>query len=347
MTARRIAHLVDQTLEASVVGSFTRVGPALRRRLLHWEPNSSAGNLQIVITGATSGLGLEAAEHFVRLGASVHLVGRNAEKLDGVVDHLCSRELAHGQQVCGYVADLSLMTSAQHLVRELTHAVPVIDVLIHNAGALLRHYTETVEGIEQTLAVHVLAPDLLTRGLAPSLAKGRGQVITMTSGGLYSERFDLAALAMTKANYNGTTAYARAKRAQTLLTRGWNEQFHKLGIRADLVHPGWAKTPGVAESLPVFAAVMGPLLRTPSDGVDTLVWLATTDASVDNPGQLWLDRQPRGMHKLHRTQLSEADERASVEELRVFCQEQIARGLTTGHSGRDDAGGDPEVPHAT
>jgi NAD(P)-dependent dehydrogenase (short-subunit alcohol dehydrogenase family) len=329
MTSRRLSHLLDQALEASVVGSFTSIGPAVRSRLDHWEPLERADGRNVVITGATSGLGLKAAEILVGLGANVHLVGRSEGKLNAVVASLEATAKRSGGIVEGHLCDLSLLSETTKLVAELQRAVPELHVLIHNAGALLSTYTETTEGIEQTLAVHVLSPEILTRGLVHLLQAGHGQVITMTSGGMYSERFDLETLAMKKSAYKGTVAYARAKRAQTLLTRKWNEDFSNLGISAHLVHPGWADTPGVDESLPVFSTLMGPLLRSPAQGVDTLVWLATTDASSRQAGLLWLDRSPRPMHKLRRTKLTKVEEETAVEALHHWCTEQIARALGT------------------
>ncbi len=325
MRSSRLARLVDQTLEASVVGSFTTIGPTLRRRLEHWEPFPSAAGMHIIITGATSGLGLKAAEILVGLGANVHLVGRNETKLNSVIDNLQDSARKSGGSATGHVCDLSLLRSTTKLVAELQQAVPEVHVLIHNAGALLSNYTETTEGVEQTLAVHVLSPEVLTRGLVDQLAAANGQVITMTSGGMYSERFDLQTLEMTKANYKGTVAYARAKRAQTLLTMAWNEDLSSDGVSAHLVHPGWADTPGVDASLPLFSTVMGPLLRSPEEGVDTLVWLATSDGSARVPGQLWLDRNPRPLHKLRRTRLTTVEESAAKDALVAWCNQRIAR----------------------
>ena len=77
-----VADLVDGALERSVVGSFTRVGSAIRRRLDHWsslEGNQLAGRV-VVLTGATSGLGLEAARAFARMGATVEIIARDAKK---------------------------------------------------------------------------------------------------------------------------------------------------------------------------------------------------------------------------------------------------------------------------
>jgi dehydrogenase/reductase SDR family protein 12 len=71
------------------------------------------------------------------------------------------------------------------------------------------------------------------------------------------------------------------------------------------MHPGWADTPGVEESLPVFRKVMGPLLRTAEQGADTLVWLAADDEPLQTNGRFWLDRRIRSTHRLPTTRSSD------------------------------------------
>jgi dehydrogenase/reductase SDR family protein 12 len=76
------------------------------------------------------------------------------------------------------------------------------------------------------------------------------------------------------------------------------------------VHPGWADTPGLAESLPRFQALLRPLLRSPEQGVDTIVWLAAADAPLRCTGRLWHDRRVRPFHLLRRTRESASDRAA-------------------------------------
>jgi hypothetical protein len=73
------------------------------------------------------------------------------------------------------------------------------------------------------------------------------------------------------------------------------------------MHPGWADTPGVRDSLPRFRALMRPLLRTPSQGADTMVWLAADPRALETNGQFWLDRRPRSVAPLPGTRTSDAD----------------------------------------
>jgi hypothetical protein len=76
------------------------------------------------------------------------------------------------------------------------------------------------------------------------------------------------------------------------------------------MHPGWADTPGVRESLPTFRKLMGPLLRSPAQGADTLVWLAADDGPpLATTGEFWLDRHPRSIHKLPSTRASDTPDR--------------------------------------
>jgi len=77
------------------------------------------------------------------------------------------------------------------------------------------------------------------------------------------------------------------------------------------MHPGWADTPGVRRSLPTFRRVTGPLLRSPAQGADTLVWLAADDGiPLDTSGKFWLDRRERTIHRTASTRRSDtADER--------------------------------------
>jgi NAD(P)-dependent dehydrogenase (short-subunit alcohol dehydrogenase family) len=119
---------------------------------------------------------------------------------------------------------------------------------------------------------------------------------------------------MRRDGYNGTKAYARAKRAQVTLAEMWAETLRSDRIAVHAMHPGWADTPGVRRSLPTFRRITGPLLRDAEQGADTLVWLAADDgAPLAATGRFWLDRRPRPIHRLASTRRSDSyDERRRV-----------------------------------
>ena len=188
-----IARAVDGLLEASVVGSFTRVGYHARRRLDAWPALDSYDltGRNAIVTGATSGLGFETARTLARLGALVCIVGRDAERTETARVRL---ERETGATVEAGLADLSLLADARAFAEAYAARHAFLDVLVHNAGALLAERTLTKEGNETTVATHVLSPYLMTSLLLPRLeaARSTGRVILVASGGMYSERLDVA-----------------------------------------------------------------------------------------------------------------------------------------------------------
>jgi len=211
------ATAVDAVLEASVVGSFTRIGPAVRRRLEHWVDPPAVAGRTMVITGATSGLGLAAACALSRRGANLVLVGRDPTRSEQA--RRTVRAVSTGGRIDVELADLGDLEQVRRLGERLLERLDRLDVLINNAGALLRTYTRAPDGHELTITVHLLAQFALTQGLLPLLeASAPSRVITMTSGGMYTQKFSLGTLVMSEDDYDGTVAYARAKRAQVVLT---------------------------------------------------------------------------------------------------------------------------------
>jgi hypothetical protein len=122
---------------------------------------------------------------------------------------------------------------------------------------------------------------------------------------MYLQALELDDWSWSQRRWDGTRAYAQAKRAQVDLVAHATE----LGLAPLQVamHPGWAATPGVDDALPGFATVMGPLLRSTADGADTAVWLAATERSGLKAGAFYLDRRPRSTVRWPGTATSPAD----------------------------------------
>jgi len=289
----------DSVLEASVVGSFSKVGYQIRSR--EWENGvPRMDGATAVITGATSGIGLAAAERMAALGARPILIGRNPSRLEAAV-----ARVSEGSEVeaVGYEADLSSMDAVRRLAAELLAGETRIDVLVNNASILAGERSETGEGLELTLATNLLGPFLLTNLLIPRMVQSApARIITVSSGGMYTEPLDVSGLEMQASGYRGSAAYARTKRAQVVLTELWAERLEGTGVVAHSMHPGWVNTAGVAASLPTFHRLMGPLLRNVEQGSDTIVWLSAAPETLQSSGQFWLDRRPRTTHRLNRTE---------------------------------------------
>lgn len=305
-----IASIVDRLLEAPVAPSFTKVGYQARRALEDWTELSSYDltGRTMVVTGATSGLGLAAAHQLGACGARLVVVGRNEAKTTGVCQDLAAQTGAEVEAVIADMGDLDAVRSASTQILELA---PALDVLVHNAGALSDVRRLNAAGLEQTVASQVVGPHAMTTALLPALQAAKpGRVLTMSSGGMYSAPLSITGLQMSEERYKGAEQYARAKRAQVTLTELWADRVDPAEVVFHSLHPGWADTPGVEDALPTFRKIVGPLLRSPEQGADTLVWLAADDTEpLASTGGFWLDRRARSIHKLPTTRRTDTPER--------------------------------------
>ena len=293
---RALSRALDTVLDRTVVPGYSKVGYALRRR--SWDrddprPGALRGKVAVV-TGASSGLGKAAATSLARLGAVVHLVVRNLEKGNGAADEI--RAAVPGADLVVHRCDLSELASVRAFAGALRESVERVDVLVHNAGTMPPERAETSDGHELAFATHVLGPVLLTELLSPVLGAG-ARVVLVSSGGMYGQRIASEDPELTEGEYSGATAYARTKRMQVALTPLMQERWASGGVAVHSMHPGWADTPGVVESLPKFHRIMGPVLRDAESGADTIVWLAATEPAPGG-GQFWHDRAPRPEHYL-------------------------------------------------
>jgi dehydrogenase/reductase SDR family protein 12 len=322
-------HGVDAVLEASVVGSFSRTGPVIRRHLFAWQPidAQSVRGRVAVVTGATSGLGLECATSLARLGARVILLVRNAELGSDVCAQISAS--TGNADVSMIVADIGDLASVRRAADELGR-LPEVHILVHNAGAMSKTFGVTAQGIEVTTAVQLVGPYLLTTLIRDQLQSGCGRVVWVTSGGMYSEALDVDWLESPEHDYDAVHAYAKVKRAQVSLNETWAPSLAPLGITMTAMHPGWVNTPGLRRSLPTFARLMSPLLRTIAQGTDTILWLVTVPSDATAPGTLWLDRHIRSPHRLSRTRRSDTE--SERQRLLQFCREQSGIDVDTGQS---------------
>jgi NAD(P)-dependent dehydrogenase (short-subunit alcohol dehydrogenase family) len=115
---------------------------------------------------------------------------------------------------------------------------------------------------------------------------------------MYTQRLDLGDLETAPDDYDGKVAYARAKRARVVLNHEWARRVPSTEIVSHAMHPGSAHTPGIVSGLPRFQPVMRPLLRTPEQGADTVVWLASTGEALGSTTSFWLDRRRRSEHRV-------------------------------------------------
>ncbi len=284
------------------VASFTNLGYQFHSRSFR-PVDDDLGGKTVVITGATGGLGLAAARRLSDLGARVVMVGRSEDKLRTAVSSMPGESVA-------YRADLSSMGEVRDLARRILAEEDRIDVLVNNVGVLLPSREVTSEGLEKAFATNLAGQYLLTKLLMPRLIESApARVINVSSGGMYSERIAPSALQFEDRKYAGAAAYARTKRGQVILAEEWAKEYADSGVVFHAMHPGWAGTAGVEQSLPTFNKVMGPFLRTADQGADTIVWLTASEDGAGRSGSFWFDRRIVPTHIMDSTRESQSDRR--------------------------------------
>ena len=298
---------VDTLMDRTVAPGFTRLGLEARKRLPGWPADPAPGSMAgktVAVTGATSGLGLATAEGLARLGATVHLVVRDTDKGAAVKDRLLAD--VPGTRVFVDRCDVADLDDVRRFATDLE--VDRLDVLVHNAGAMPPERSESPQGHEMTMALHLLGPVLMTELLRPVMAGHDARVVLVTSGGMLGQKLRADDPEYHRGTYSPTTAYARSKRAQVELAPILASRWSPSGIGVHVTHPGWADTPGVVESLPTFHKVTGPLLRDADGGADTTVWISAVQPQPRS-GQMWHDRRPRPTHLLPSTRTTDEERR--------------------------------------
>jgi daunorubicin C-13 ketoreductase len=241
-------------------------------------------DLTVVVTGASSGVGLAAAQDFARRGMRVVLVGRNPARLASAVDAV---RAAGGRDPDHFQADFVRLDDVRALADDLLTRYEKIDVLANNAGGIVTTGTSTVDGFEATIQGNHLAPFLLTNLLRERLRGGR--VVNTASDAYRMGVVDPDNLTRDAGRYRGWRAYGASKGANILFAaeagRRWPD------VLSTSYHPGVVRSRfGAGTLAPVFYKIT-PFLATPAKGADTMVWLATAPASEITQGGFYTKRR--------------------------------------------------------
>jgi NAD(P)-dependent dehydrogenase (short-subunit alcohol dehydrogenase family) len=301
-----ISSLLDTILDRTVIAGYTRIGYRMRRGMWSTAEEQPMSGKVVLVTGGTSGLGLAAAEGFARLGATVRLLARSEQRGERARAQIVARSPDSDVRVG--LCDLSDLESVRQFAERFGDEMGRLDVLVNNAGTLTSERTLSVDGIELTFATNVLGPFLLTNLLLPLLEQSKpARIVNVSSGGMYTQRIHLDDLQMGDEEFDGATAYARTKRAQIILSELWAERLQDTGVVVHAMHPGWVDTPGLKSSLPRFYGLTKPLLRTPQEGADTIVWLGAAPEPARSSGGFWHDRRERPTHRVPWTKQTPQD----------------------------------------
>jgi NAD(P)-dependent dehydrogenase (short-subunit alcohol dehydrogenase family) len=238
----------------------------------------------VVVTGASSGIGLAAAVDLARRGDRVVLVGRDPARLRAAGERV--RECC-GEQPELFRADFAVLDDVRGLAERLRAAYDRIDVLVNNAGAIVLQPVTTVDGFELSMQANHLAPFLLSNLLRDRV----GRMVVTASGAHRSGVLDPDDLNAALRRYRPMRAYGTSKQANILFTaeaaRRWPE------IPAHSFHPGVVRTRFGNESRLVALGMRLLPFRSPEKGAETLVWLTNQDPARLVTGGYYADRRPR------------------------------------------------------
>jgi NAD(P)-dependent dehydrogenase (short-subunit alcohol dehydrogenase family) len=246
----------------------------------------------VVVTGASNGIGLHTAAGLARLGASVALVARDPAK--GQAALATVREAAAGGAPSLFLADLASLAQVRRLAGELVAALPRIDVLVNNAGAIHMSRKESEDGHELTLAVNHLAPFLLTSLVLPRLrASAPARVVTVSSDAHRMGPLDLEDL-QARRGYAGMKVYGRSKLANVLFANELARRLDGAGVTSNSLHPGVVAT-GFGRNDPgwmrVLVTLARPFLVTPERGARTSLHVAASPDVAGVTGRYFKDRR--------------------------------------------------------
>jgi NAD(P)-dependent dehydrogenase (short-subunit alcohol dehydrogenase family) len=286
---------------------------------------------RVVITGATSGIGLAAAEALAARGARLTLIARTEAKAKAAADRIGA---AGGKDVDIVKADLSSQASVRRAAAEILARHSTLDVLVNNAGVYLTTRQLTEDGIETTWAVNHLAPFLLTNLLLERLKENaQARIVTTASDahvGAHIPFDDMdgsAAYAMRSIAGPGFVRYGETKLANVLFTAELARRLAGTGVTANCFHPGLVAT-GITRELGGVARitmrVVDAFSRRPRQGAETLVWLVDSPEVAGVSGGYFVDKRravpspvAQDMELACRLwEVSEAQTRASVDLLR-------------------------------
>jgi NAD(P)-dependent dehydrogenase (short-subunit alcohol dehydrogenase family) len=251
---------------------------------------------QVLITGATNGIGLAAAEALAARGARLAIVARSEARARDAVARITAAG-GSGVSVDVLLADLSSQASVRRLAAEVLDRYPRLDALVNNAGAMFATRQLTEDGIEATWAVNHLAPFLLTTLLLDRLEEsGPARIVTTASDahrGAHIPFDDLEAQRSYRAR--GLGRYGESKLANILFTAELARRLTGTGVTANCFHPGLVASGFNRNNGRLLSAVMTvlrPFSRSPERGAETLVWLLESPEVRGESGGYYVDRRP-------------------------------------------------------
>jgi retinol dehydrogenase 14 len=230
-----------------------------------------------LVTGASSGIGLEASVKLARMGAEVVIASRDQQRTQAAADQIRAR--SGSQKVSCLICDFTSQAQIRQLASDYRASHARLDILVNNAGSVSPERRVTEDGIEQTFAVNHLGPFLLTNLLLDLIEKSApARIVNVSSVGHRLGDIDFDNLQYERGGYFIMRAYARSKLASVLFTRELGRRLDGKGVTVNCLHPGgvatriWSHAPWFARP---FLAVGRLFMISAEKGGDVIVHLAS------------------------------------------------------------------------
>jgi retinol dehydrogenase-14 len=257
--------------------------------------NPDLGGKTVVVTGATSGIGLETSVALARTGANLVMVGRDRAKTAQKVEEVRGR--SGNAAVDSLLCDVSSQAQIRQLAQDVLVRYRRLDILVNNAGTVFATRKLTEDGVEATFAVNYLSVFLLTNLLLDRMLKSApARIVNVASIGHYRGTLDFEDLGF-EHGYQIMRAYSRSKLAEVLFTRELARRVAGTGVTVNALHPGtvatniWSRAPLYAR--PILALARRLAMTSPEKGAAAVVYLATSPDVADSSGLYFDQRRPQ------------------------------------------------------
>ena len=236
-------------------------------------------NKVCLITGATNGIGEEAAKQIALMGAEIVFIARNQTKANQLNETIKSLT---GRESTPIIADLSSQSEVKKAAEEFLSLNKPLHILLNNAGIMNTSRRETVDGLEEVFSVNHLAYYTLTLLLMDKLiASGPGRIVNVASGAhMFIKEINFEDLQSEK-EYKTMHVYGQSKLANILFTRELSNKVQSKGITVNCLHPGFVKTSFGKNNTGVIGLIIKFLMTLfaikVEEGAETIIYLATSD----------------------------------------------------------------------
>lgn len=236
----------------------------------------------ILITGANSGLGFEAAKQLAKQGHEIILLCRNKEKGEAAIAEI--KSFSGNQKIHLYTANLASQKSVEAVAAQIKRDFTKLDVLLNNAGGVFNNFQLSEDGIEMTMANNHFNYFWLTYYLFDLLKNANGaRIVNVASDSHYSaKKIDIDSFYQKKGRYFVLSAYEQSKLANVLFTYSLAEKAKPFNITVNALHPGFVYTPiGEKNGNKFFGMVWNTMSKlfglTVEKGASSHIYLASSE----------------------------------------------------------------------